>query len=77
MRDDPNIRLRFATNVKNTGFTYEITRLTTTPTPPPFHSVCPLNTSPCVRSKRHRVCGHHAHMGKPCVRVVPVHMGTF
>ena len=24
--------------------------------------MCPLNTSPCVRSKRPRVCRHHAHM---------------
>ena len=23
--------------------------------------MCPLNTSPCVRSKRARVCRHHAH----------------
>ena len=24
--------------------------------------VCPSKTPPCVRSKRHRVCWHHAHM---------------
>ena len=26
------------------------------------HPVCPLHTSPCVRSIRPRVCRHHAHM---------------
>ena len=43
---------------KNTCFTFETTRLTTTPP----SSVCPLATSPCVRSTRLRVCRHHAHM---------------
>ena len=50
------------------------------------NSVCPLNTSPCVRSKRPRVYRHHAH---PCLKhmcargagtngeVLNVHTGTF
>ena len=39
-------------------------RLTTTsPSPSPL-TVCPLHTSPCVRSTRPRVCRHHAHMLK-------------
>ena len=33
-----------------------------TPLPP----VCPLKTSPCVRSKRPRVCRHHARMKHVC-----------
>ena len=47
--------------LKRFVFPMKKTRLTTTPpslSPPP---VCPLNTSPCVRSTRPRVCRHHAH----------------
>ena len=39
------------------------------------NSVCPLNTSPCVRSKRPRVYWHHAQFQH--VRVVPAKTGTF
>ena len=49
------------------------------------NSVCPLNTSPCVRSKRPRVSRHHAHTCfNTCARgagtngeVLNVHTGTF
>ena len=48
-------------------------------------AVCPLNTSPCVRSKRPRVYRHHAHTcGNTCARgagthgdVLNVHTVTF
>ena len=39
-------------------------------------SVCRFKTSPCVRSKRHRVCRQHAHMLFQHVDVVPVHTVT-
>ena len=28
----------------------------------PLHTMCGFKTPPCVRSKRPRVCRHHAHM---------------
>ena len=36
-------------------------------------SVCAFNTSPCVRSKRHRVYRQHAHMKKTCGHVAGTH----
>ena len=33
--------------------------------------------SPCIHSKRPRVCRHHAHMLKTHVRVVPAYTGVF
>ena len=41
------------------------------------NSVCPLNTSPCVRSKRHRVYRHHAHMLKHMCSWCPNTRGRF
>ena len=40
--------------------------------PPSF-----LLPSPCIHSKRPRVCRHHAHMLKTHVRVVPAYTGVF
>ena len=37
----------------------------------------PLPPSPCVHSKRPRVCRHHAHMLKKHVRVKPAYIGVF
>ena len=37
----------------------------------------PLLPSPCIHSKRPRVCRHHAHMLKKHVRVVPAYTGVF
>ena len=62
IRDEPNIWLICSRKSKNTCFTYEKTRLTTTPPSPSPLPVCPLHTSLCVRSIRLRVCRHHAHI---------------
>ena len=53
------------------------TRLTTTPSLPPSLPVCPSRTSPCVRSKCSRACGHRAHMLKHMCAWSPFSWGRF
>ena len=74
IRDEPNVRFRCSSNFHfSLVLPMKNTRLTTTP---PSSPPSPLPPSPCIHSKRPRVC-LHACMLKTHVRVVPAYTGVF